>query len=171
MPPSSSDFDRLAAQLDYPMVIVTAAARGERSGCLVGFTTQCSIHPPRYLVCISKLNHTYEVADRAEALGVHFPADGPEDVALAELFGEETGDEVDKFERCSWHPAFDGVTPLLDGIGRWFLGRVVEHFDAGDHVAYLLDPVQARSDGPERPGRPRQLGFQAVKDMPPGHPA
>ncbi len=40
----------LVTEIDYPMFIVTAAAGGRRAGCLVGFTTQCSIHPPRFLI-------------------------------------------------------------------------------------------------------------------------
>jgi len=31
---------KLVARLEYPMYVVTAAAQGERSGCLVGFGTQ-----------------------------------------------------------------------------------------------------------------------------------
>jgi len=156
-------FDSLAAGLDYPMVIVTVGVGGERSGCLVGFTTQCSIEPPRWLVCVSKVNHTHGVAVGAGAMAVHFPT--PAECAVAALFGEETGDEVDKFARCSWRPwDGDGQTPVLEEVGRRFVGRVVERFDAGDHTAFVLDVVDAAyAPGP-------QLGFQQVKDMPPGHP-
>src|SRR5581483_8280772 len=70
--PGERALQRLAAHLDSPMVIVTAAAPdGRRSGCLVGFFTQCSIHPPRLLPCISKANHTFEVARAAPVLAVH----------------------------------------------------------------------------------------------------
>jgi flavin reductase (DIM6/NTAB) family NADH-FMN oxidoreductase RutF len=163
MSPSPDAFDRLVAQLDYPMAIVTAASGDERSGCLVGFHTQCSLEPPRYWVCISKANHTFGIAEGADCFAVHFPT--PEDRALAQLFGEETGDDVDKFARCSWSDG-PGGAPVLDDVDRWFVGRVLARFDGGDHVGFLLEPVAARceADAP-------QLGFQAVKDMPPGHPA
>ena len=39
-------FVELAREIDYVMYVVTAAAGEERAGCLVGFTTQTSIHPP-----------------------------------------------------------------------------------------------------------------------------
>src|SRR4051794_7928471 len=68
----------LVSQLDYPMFIVTAAARGERAGCLVGFATQCSINPPRFLLCLSDKNRTYRVAQHAQILVVHLV---PEDAA------------------------------------------------------------------------------------------
>ena len=64
-------YGRTVGQLDFPMLIVTAAADGERSGCLVGFATQCSIDPPRHLVCISKQNHTCRIATRSAHLAVH----------------------------------------------------------------------------------------------------
>ena len=67
----------------------------DRAGCLVGFATQCSIHPPRWYVGISKLNRTFDIAAAAELVVVH--ALGAANAGLARLFGEQTGDEIDKF--------------------------------------------------------------------------
>ena len=84
----------------------------------------------------------------------------------ATLFGAETGDEVDKFERCSWGPGPDG-TPVLEDTD-WFAGRILERWDAGDHTAHLLevlpDGSAARADRP-------QLGFQQVRELDAGHDA
>ena len=156
-------FHDAVGDLDYPMMIVTATDGTQRSGCLVGFGAQCSIAPPRFMVWLSKRNHTYRVAQRADVLVVHFPSTAPADVELAELFGTTTGDEVDKFSRCRWSDG-PGGAPVLDGVARWFAGSVTERFDSGDHVAFMLAPVDGRSG--EWPG---QLGFQAVKDFTPGH--
>jgi flavin reductase (DIM6/NTAB) family NADH-FMN oxidoreductase RutF len=154
---------RLAARTDTPMAIVTAVAPdGRRSGCLVGFWTQCSIRPPRVLPCISKKNHTLEVALLAGVLAVHWLGD--DDRGLAELFGSDTGDEIDKFERCSWRPGPGGV-PVLDGVKGWVAGPVVGRFDAGDHVAFLVDAEVGAAEEPAA----GELGFQAVKDLEPGH--
>lgn len=85
-------FDEFVDGLDYPMFVVTAAGRGRRAGCLVGFTTQASIHPARMLVCLSVQNRTYDVARTAPALAVHVL--DHEQRALAELFGSLTGNDV-----------------------------------------------------------------------------
>ena len=54
--------------IDYAYFVVTVRAPdAEMSGCLAGFVTQCSIDPPNFLVCISKVNHTLGVAERARA--------------------------------------------------------------------------------------------------------
>lgn len=159
----SGPLEELIASLDRSMLIVTVQAGGERSGCLVGFATQCSIDPVRFLICISDANHTAHVAAGADAMVVHVV---PEDALdLARLFGEETGDEIDKLDRCDWRPGPDG-TPVLARCRNWFLGRILDAFQAGDHRAYLVEPEEARSD----PGQ-GALRLQQVRDMEPGHPA
>lgn len=152
---------RLLTDLDHPMVVVTTAADGERSGCLVGFFSQCSVHPVRLAVFLSVTNHTFGVAERAGHLAVHVLAAGQRD--LAELFGSHTGDEVDKFEVCAWREGPGGV-PLLDACQSWVVGRIHDRRSTGDHVLHVLEPVDARHDRPLR-----QLGFQAVTDLEPGH--
>ncbi len=155
-----SPFERLAATLDYPLYVVTTAVDNELTGCLIGFATQCSIHPPRFLACLSKKNHTLQLARRAAVLAVHVIDEDNRDIA--ELFGGETGDEVDKFERVRWHYAH-GV-PILNACERWFAGRVLEQHDLGDHVGFLLEPLDT-----EQHGRSEQLTFQQARDIEPGH--
>ena len=154
-------FNAIVGNLEYPMFIVTARARDERLGCLVGFATQTSIDPPRFAVCLSHANRTYRHGRDVDVLGVHcVPADAP---ALAELFGGETGDEVDKFARCAWHEGPEGV-PLLDDCGNRFVGRVVWHEDAGDHDAYVLEPIAA-----DRQAGEEEFTFHRARVIEPGH--
>ena len=157
-------FERLVGDLEYPMFIVTArAGDGEPLGCLVGFATQMSIDPPRFAVCLSHANRTFRRGQDAELLGVHcVPADAPE---LAELFGGETADEVDKFARCEWHSGSDGV-PLLDACANRFVGRVVWRADAGDHDAFLLEPIAAEGDASQS-----EFSFHRAKRIDAGHEA
>jgi flavin reductase (DIM6/NTAB) family NADH-FMN oxidoreductase RutF len=155
--------EALTASLDYPMFVVTAAAGDDRAGCLVGFATQCSIDPARFLVCLSRKNHTCRVAAEAEVLAVHLL--GRKQRGLAELFGTETGDDTDKLAQCRWTEGPEGV-PLLDDCPDRFVGRVVDRFDVGDHVAHVVEVVEAEGTqaGP-------LLTFQAVRDLDPGHDA
>ena len=156
----ASRFERLVATLDYPLYVVTTAVKNEPSGCLIGFATQCSIHPPRFLACISKKNHTFLLALRAATLAVHIIEE--RDKHIAELFGGETGDAVDKFARVRWH-AVDGV-PILDACERWFAGSVLDQLDLGDHVGFLLEPIDTQENA-----RSEQLTFQKARDIAPGH--
>lgn len=160
---ADTDFSDLVGDLEYPMMIVTAAAGGEKAGCLVGFATQCSIEPPLFAVWLSRRNHTFRVAQDAEVLAVHFPSSA--DAPLAALFGGETSDEVDKFARCRWREGV-GQAPVLEDCVRWFIGRVIARIPTEDHVGFLLEPLEVAS------GRwVGQLGFQSVRHVRPGHEA
>jgi flavin reductase (DIM6/NTAB) family NADH-FMN oxidoreductase RutF len=160
---SDEAFAEIVGDLEYPMLIVTAVAGAERAGCLVGFATQCSIAPARFLVCLSDKNRTFRVAQRSEALAVHFlPASA---VHLAELFGSRTGDELDKFEHDRWHAGPRGL-PILDECDRWFAGTILERRPLGDHWGYLLAPFEAHSFGSGA-----RLDFSQVKHLDPGHSA
>lgn len=154
------DFDRFVGGLDYPMFVLTVPAR---SGCLIGFATQCSIDPPRFLACLSKANHTYRVLADDRFVAIHRL--GPDDHDLAALFGAETGDEIDKFAHCDWHPGPGGV-PLLDRCTAYLVGDVAARVDLGDHEGLVLDPLEV---GPGTAAAP--LMFSAVHDLPAGHDA
>ena len=144
MSTAQDKFSELTGDLDYPMLVVTVIAGGEGAGCLVGFATQCSIDPPRFIVCLSDKNRTTRVAAGADALAVHFlPATA---IDLAELFGSETGDDVDKLARCDWHGGPEGL-PILDACGRWFAGRIISRHSVGDHIAHVLAPFAVSADG------------------------
>jgi flavin reductase (DIM6/NTAB) family NADH-FMN oxidoreductase RutF len=130
----------------------------------VGFTSQVSIGPPRFLVGLSERNHTFRVARRATHLGVHLLPRRHRD--LARLFGSETGDQTDKFARCTWREGPHGV-PILDHAAGWFVGEVLSRDDLGDHVGFLLKPVAG--DVPQT--FDQLVTFADVRDLEPGHEA
>jgi flavin reductase (DIM6/NTAB) family NADH-FMN oxidoreductase RutF len=160
----SAAFEAIAGRLTYPMYVVTAAAGDEADGCLVGFTTQCSIDPLRMLVCLSEQNRTYRIAVDASHLGVHLL--DRDDKERAALFGGETGDEVDKLAAVAWHPGPGGV-PVLDKVPGWYVGAVIERIPLGDHTGFVLDPVTGHASD----GDWSYLDFNQVADLDPGHPA
>ncbi|MEU6417037.1 flavin reductase family protein [Streptomyces spiralis] len=181
--------DAFLGRLDPEVYVVTAAAGGERAGCLVGFASQCSIDPLRFVVWLSKVNRTFRVAGRADRLAVHLLA--RDQYALAELFGGSTGDDgVDKFAHVPCTRRQDGAF-VLDDAPAWFVGRIVLRTDGGDHVGFVLEPVEsggrAGRDEQEEPGEqgergePPEAGEQGGRRVPllrltdaaaisPGHP-
>jgi flavin reductase (DIM6/NTAB) family NADH-FMN oxidoreductase RutF len=155
-------FDGLMGALNYPVFIVTTSAGERREGCVIGFATQASLKPARFLACLSRENRTHRLAREVEALAVHLvPRDRFD---LVELFGGETGDEIDKFARCDWRPGPLDL-PILAGCPSWFAGSIHSRHDLGDHEGFLLSPVRARRE-------PGELSYlQDVRTIEPGHPA
>ncbi|KAF0845437.1 flavin reductase family protein [Nocardia caishijiensis] len=157
-------FDAVIAAADAPVWIVTTVAEDRRAGCLVGFATQASINPRRFLVALSESNHTYETVAAATHLAVHLlTADHFE---LARLFATTTGDDTDKFARCDWHAGPYGL-PILAGAAGWFAGEIIERVDLGDHLGVVLAPVAAAAPSTDR----AILHLGAVAELTPGHPA
>ncbi len=147
------------------MVVVTVHNDVEPGGCLVGFHTQVSIEPSRYAVCLSKANHTYRVAESADTLGVHLLASEQTDLAVA--FGGHTeDDQADKFARFDWRPHERSRTPILTDVTHWFVGAIHQRLDAGDHVVFVLDPLDATSDSDTAM---KPLRFGSVSSIDPGH--
>ena len=134
-PAEESPVDAMVAEVDYPLFVVTTAADDEVSGCVAGFVTQCSIEPPRFLVCISKQNHSYLVAEKAAGLALHLL--GAEQLEMASLFGELSGDVADKFSQCEWRAGVTGA-PVLTDCAAWIEGRILHHFSVGDHAAFIM---------------------------------
>jgi len=164
--PLAASADRafpLSGTFAAPVFVVTAYADGRRAGCVVGFATEVSIHPARFLACISRQNATFSVAMRARRLAVHALTE--REHGIARLFGGQTGDDVDKFGMCEWVPAADG-TPILTACPTWFIGRILERIDLGDHVGCVLAPERWQ-DG----GEITQLTTRDISDVIPGHPA
>lgn len=157
-------FEALVSLLDYPMFVVTTRAGDDRAGCLVGFGSQTSINPSRFLIGLSKKNQTFRIAQDATHLAVHVFS--REHLDVARLFGSETGDETDKFARTAWHDGPAGV-PVLDAAGAWFVGEIRDRFDVGDHVAHVLEPVAGQAPGDFTDW----VTFADVRDLNPGHEA
>lgn len=165
----NAGFNDFVAGLDYPVFVVTAAAGEERDGCLVGFSTQTSIDPPRLLICLSKANRTTRIARAADVLAVHLLDDSEH--GLAEHFGGTTGDEVDKLASVAWQPGPGGV-PILQECPRHLVGRVLDRIDLGDHIGHLLAPIDVDTEGDPTAEQPGEvLSFQEVTDIDAGHPA
>jgi flavin reductase (DIM6/NTAB) family NADH-FMN oxidoreductase RutF len=144
------------------MFVVSAAAGGEADACLVGFTTQCSIDPVRFTACLSKKNHTYELARLTSVVVVHRLRADQHDVA-EHFGGTSEKEDPSKLAEWPWHPGPDGA-PVIEGCD-WFAGRIEASFDAGDHVAFVLSPFDGECRGAS------QLGFQAARDIEAGQPA
>lgn len=144
-------FDKIMESVNPPLVVVTTVAEDELAGCLVGFHAQSSIGPERYSVWLSKANHTYRVALRASHLAVHFLT--ADDLPLAERFGTQSGEDVDKFAGLDVSPGEHGV-PLIDALpNRITLERAALVDDGGDHVCLMTRVLEATAGGPFTPLR------------------
>ena len=154
--------DPMTEEADFPLYVVTACLGDEVSGCLAGFVTQSSLRPVRFLVCVSKVNYTFTVVETSKALAVHLLGSDQRD--MASLFGEWSGDDIDKFRQLDWKEGILGASLIRD-CSAWVEGPIINRMSAGDHEALL---IAVRDGGPG----PRQGRFMMsdASDFNPGHP-
>jgi flavin reductase (DIM6/NTAB) family NADH-FMN oxidoreductase RutF len=171
---AADELSTVAQRLDAALVIVTVSIDGERDGALVGFHSQSSIEPPRYVVWLSVANRTTRLAAGAEHLGVHVLA--ATDHALAELFGGTTDDDAaphdGKLDRVPWTEGPGGV-PMLDEVPVRFVGRVLEWLRpaGGDHHGAVLEPLGGALDADRPTSVEAPFRLHQTHDITPGHPA
>ena len=127
-------FAEVMGSLDTPMAIVTTVSLDgrTRAGCLVGFHCQCSIDPPRYVVWLSKANHTYRVGSLGGAVRGALARRGRRRPRRA--LRHVTGNEVDKFADVPWADGGDGLPVLERVANRLVAGRHTLIDDGSDHV-------------------------------------
>ena len=161
----SEAIGELVDRADPPLYVVTTAAAGERAGCVVGFATQASIDPPRFLVAISKANRTWQRRPRPRATS-RCICSGASGLMSSTCSAARPVTRSTSSNSAIGPRATAGV-PLLDGAAAWFVGRVIERFDFGDHVGHLLQPVR----GGTATTSPDAVTLHDADDLSPGHPA
>jgi flavin reductase (DIM6/NTAB) family NADH-FMN oxidoreductase RutF len=156
-------FEDIVGHLEYPMFVVSAAAGDDADACLVGFTSQCSIDPPRFGVFLSKANHTYDLALRTDVLIVHrLRADQH---PLARHFGGTSAyDDPGKLAGCDWQPGPEGA-PVVDDCD-WFAGRILDRADGGDHVLFVLEPFGGACRDTSQLGSRESFDIEAGRPVP-----
>ena len=145
------------------MFIVTANAGGEPLGCLVGFTTQASIDPPRFIACLSHRNRTYRLGKDARALGVHaVPADAERPRRSSSAARPPTRRTSSRARRGTKGPRASRSSSAARTGSSAASWRAT---DAGDHDAFLLEPIAGSSTEED------EFTFHRAKRIDPGHEA
>src|SRR5204863_9077166 len=106
-------------------------------------------------------NRPYRAAKPGHTLRDHTVPGEAEELAL--LYAGETGDDVEKLARCRWM-AGPGGAPVLAELENWLAGRVLERIEFGDHVGFLLEPIEVSAMESQEP-----FTFRRGRWIDPGH--
>jgi flavin reductase (DIM6/NTAB) family NADH-FMN oxidoreductase RutF len=127
-------FRRVLRRHAASVVVVTAPGPA-------GFTatsfTSVSLDPPLVSFCVSRTASAWPRISEAPVVAVHVLTAGQE--RLARSFATPG---IDRFAAHEWHEGPHAV-PLLDGALAILICRVVNLFEAGDHVIVVASPVHA----------------------------
>jgi flavin reductase (DIM6/NTAB) family NADH-FMN oxidoreductase RutF len=142
------DVQQLMSRLWTPLVAVTAAAGGRRSGQIALTAHGASIVPqrPRLTIALWKTNLTRDLVDESGAFAVHVLRSDQDE--LVYHLGMQSGYAMDKLASVPHEMGETGSPVLRDCLGV-FECRVLNRMDGGDHTVFLGEVVRsaAVSDG------------------------
>lgn len=129
-----------------PIVAVTAAAGGRRSGQIAVSVHGASIVPerPRLTVGLWKTNFTHDLVREAGAFAVHLLREDQDE--LVYHLGLQSGRDLDKLATLQHETGVLGTPLLRDCLGR-FECRVINCLDGGDHTVFLGEVVASAMCG------------------------
>ena len=145
-----ADPQRLMSMLWTPIVAVTAAADGWRSGQIAVSAHGASIVPqrPRLTVALWKRNLTRDLVDRSGAFAVHLLREDQDE--LVYHLGLQSGHKLDKLATVEHEVGQTGSPLLRDCLG-FFECRVLNRMDGGDHTIFLGEVVHSDARGEGKP--------------------
>ena len=125
-------------------VLTVRDAQSIDHGMTVSAFCSLSLEPPLVLACIDRATDMFKVLPRVKHFGISILEEGQE--ALSRRFAELPSSRFDGF---GYTRAESGVVLLDDALAHLEC-RVVDHYDAGDHVIYV-GHVEWASCGQGRP--------------------
>ena len=143
--PDSSAMQTVLGHFATGIILVTAIDDGEPVGMACNSFTSVSLDPPLVLVCAEKTSNTHPVIADGGVFAVNLLRRGQEE--LSDRFASKK-DEERRFVDLDYRVGETG-SPLIAGTLASLDCRVRAAHDAGDHVIYVGEVVDAQLDGGE----------------------
>lgn len=129
--------------LSCGLFIVTAVDKeGRKVGCVANTLLQVTSKPAQAIIALNKQNVTEQVIEETGVFGVSVL---DQDCTLETIgtFGFHSSYETDKFADRTYELDVNGMPYLLDGVASRFSLKVKEKIDAGTHVIFVGEVVDA----------------------------
>lgn len=130
-------------KMTYGLYVVSAEADGQKAGCIINTATQVTAEPPRMMVAVHKDNVTTGVIAKAGAFTVT-ALDMTADMPYIGNFGFRSSAGYDKFEKYGCETSEVGSPYSPEHACALYACRIVDTVDAGTHLLFIGDVVDAR---------------------------
>ena len=144
-----ADVGPLLGGLSAPLAAVSTRSGDVGNAQIAVAITAASIVPqrPRLIVQIYHTNYTHGLIAASGVLAINFLESAQ--LPLIWQLGMRSGRDGDKLEGLGYAAGATG-SPLLEGCYGFLDCRVVNAMDGGDMTAFLVEAVDARTNGGER---------------------
>lgn len=132
-------------RVNSPVYSVSSRRGAQHNMHICTYATAISMQPKRYIVGLFKSSQTLDYVSTEKEMVLQILAD--HQFRLVNLLGKQSGRKVDKIARLEKRQLlsnWQGFRILKECIAVLHL-KVMDQWDAGDHVAFLCELVTARN--------------------------
>lgn len=136
--------------LSYGLFVLTSAAAGRESGCIINTAGQVTSEPNRISIAVNKSNFTHDLVKESGRFNLSILSESA-GFDTFRHFGFQSGREVDKFagyEACRRSPS--GLYYITAGTNGFISATVQQSLDLGTHTLFIagVEDMELLSDAP-----------------------
>jgi len=137
-------------KLTYGLFVLTAAAQGKESGCIINTAGQVTDTPNRISITVNKANLTHDLVKQSGKFNVSILSEAA-GFDTFRRFGFQSGRDVDKF---AGYPACrrsaNGLYVVTEGVNAYISAEVEQTLDLGTHTLFIakVTDLEILSDTP-----------------------
>ena len=129
--------------IGYGLYVITSNDGKKDNGLIVNTVTQVTNTPNRIAVTINKENYSHHVIKQTEKMNINcLTVDAP--FKVFEVFGFQSGRNVDKFADCEPKRSDNGLVFLPRYINSFMSLKVENYVDLGTHGMFICSITEAR---------------------------
>lgn len=137
-------------QLSYGLFVLTSAAAGRESGCIINTAGQVTSEPNRISIAVNKSNFTHDLVKESGRFNLSILSESAS-FGIFKHFGFQSGRETDKFagyESC--RRSANGLYYITAGTNGLISATVEQTLDLGTHTLFIagVDGLEALSGEP-----------------------
>lgn len=137
-------------KLSYGLFVLTSAADGRDSGCIINTAQQVTSEPNRISIAVNKSNFTHDLVKKSGKFNISIISEAAE-FELFKHFGFQSGREVDKFAGyADCKRSANGLYYVTAGINSYISATVEQEVDLGSHTLFIasVDDMEVLADTP-----------------------
>ena len=128
--------------IGYGLYVVTTNDGKRDNGCIVNTVCQLTSTPECVAVTVNKSNYTHDTVKETGILNVNcISVEAP--FKVFEVFGFQSGRDVDKFTDCSPIRSKNGLVVLPKYINAYMSLAVEDYIDLGTHGMFICSLTEA----------------------------
>ncbi len=137
-------------KLTYGLFVLTSAADGKDSGCIINTAGQVTSEPNRISIAVNKSNFTHDLVKNSGKFNVSILSEAAK-FDTFKHFGFQSGRDVDKFaDYADCKRSANGLYYITAGTNGYISATVEQSVDLGSHTLFIaaVDDMEILSDIP-----------------------